>query len=246
MGSQQQMEMGDNIMVLTVNPENKMNTLVGVKLFSELPAEVISKLESRCTWLEYRRDETIVNIKDSTSEVYFLIQGRLKVVSFIDREQVVELADLEPGDIMGEMAAIDLKERSAKVTALERSLVACMSGQNFRNLLLECPEVAISLLHRYAGFIRVLNSRLTHLSTMTPHQRIYLELLRLAEPNTTGDGSWVISQVPNHEEIAIKAGAERNDVADAIGKLARDAIILRKHKKYIVSDYKRLQRLAKQ
>jgi len=84
------------------------------------------------------------------------------------------------------------------------------------------------------------------LSTLSPHQRVYYELLRIAEPNTLGDGSWIVSNIPNHAAIADWIGADKEIVAQAIGKLARDGIVERKHKNLIIKDHPRLQRLADQ
>jgi len=112
--------------------------------------------------------------------------------------------------------------------------------------MLECPETSLALLKRFAGFIRTLNTRLTTLSTLTPHQRIYYELLRICEPNTLGDGSWIIVNIPNHAEIASWVGTEKEIVAEAIGKLARDGVVERKHRSLVIRDHARLQRLAEQ
>ena len=62
--------------------------------------------------------------------------------------------------------------------------------------------MTLAQIKRFAGFIRTLNNRNTTLSTLTPHQRIYYELLWISEPNTVGDGSWIIVNISNHSEIS--------------------------------------------
>ncbi|GEM_PF-3343575 len=102
---------------------------------------------------------------------------------------------------------------------------------------LNCPK-------RFAGFIRTLTTRVTSLSTMTPRQRVYFELLRISEPNAEGDGSWIINNIPSHSEIASWVGAEKGIVADAIGSLAREGVVARKHKSLVIKDHQRLVRLT--
>ena len=130
-------------------------------------------------------------------------------------DRQVALAELGPGDSIGELSAIDLKVRSARVSATEHCLLASLSSKEFRTLLLDCPGISLALLKRFSGYIRTLNTRITALSTMSPHQRIYHELLRISEPNADGDGSWIIVNAPHHSEIAEWVGAEKQTVAEA-------------------------------
>ncbi len=207
---------------------------------------MIADLEKKCEWLEFVPDDIILDISDTSTNLYFVVKGKVKAVDFISESQQVALAELGKGSSFGELAAVDLKKRSARITAVEPTLVASLSSKEFRNLLIACPETALALLKRFAGYIRTLNTRLTTLSTLSPHQRVFYELLRIAEPNTLGDGSWIVSNVPNHAEIADWIGADKDIVAQAIGKLARDGIVERKHKNLIIKDHPRLQWLADQ
>ena len=223
-----------------------LRTLGGNKILVEAQPEVLADIEKKCEWLEYSPGDVVIDQADDTTNVFFVVKGKLKAMDYLFDEQEVALAELGPGDSFGELSAIDLKVRSARVTAMEPTLVASLPSKEFRKLLIACPGMALALLKRFAGFIRTLNTRITALSTLTPHQRIYYELLRISEPNTIGDGSWIIVNIPNHSEIASWIGAEKEIVADAIGKLARDGVVERKHKSLLIKDHPRLQRLANQ
>lgn len=223
-----------------------LRTLSGNKLLVEAQPEILADIEKKCEWLEYSPGDVVIDQVDNTTNVFFVVKGKLKAMDYLFDEQEVALAELGPGDSFGELSAIDLKVRSARVTAMEPTLVASLPSKEFRKLLIACPGMALALLKRFAGFIRTLNTRITALSTLTPHQRIYYELLRISEPNTIGDGSWIIVNIPNHSEIASWIGAEKEIVADAIGKLARDGVVERKHKSLLIKDHPRLQRLANQ
>ncbi len=220
--------------------------LKDISLLVEAPPAIIARLEKSAEWLEFGADEIVVDLKDESTNVYFVVKGKLKALDFLAEDEEVALAELGAGDAFGELAAIDLKVRSARVTTTEPTLVASLSSKDFRKLLIDCPGISLALLKRFAGFIRTLNTRITALSTMSPHQRIYHELLRISEPNTDGDGSWVIINAPQHSELAAWVGAEKQTVAEAIGSLARDGVIERKHRNLHIKDRARLQRLASQ
>ncbi len=221
-------------------------TLGNINLLAEAPPDKIAELESCCEWLEYDADEIVVNLKDESTNVFFVVKGKLRAMDYLSEDEEVALAELVEGYSFGELSAIDLKVRSARVTTTEPTLLASLSSKDFRKLLIDCPGIALSMLKTFAGFIRTLNTRITALSSLSPHQRIYHELLRISEPNTDGDGTWIITNVPHHSEIATWVGAEKQTVAAAIGSLARDGVIERKHGSLLIRDRNRLQRLASQ
>ncbi|PCI40345.1 MAG: protein kinase [Rhodospirillaceae bacterium] len=232
----------DDSLILT--PDPKDCTLQGVDMLVEAPADVVRKLEKTCRWVKCDSNQIIVDRDDDTSEVFFIIKGSVKVMDLLGKDQEIALAELSAGSSFGELSAIDSSRRSARVTALETTTLAAMSSKDFRKLLIECPGIGLMLLKRFAGLIRTLNNRVTSLSTLSPHQRVYYELLRMSEPNPQGDGTWMIHLLPKHEEIASWSGTSRNDVAMAIGHLAREGIVGRKHKSLVIKDHNRLQMLV--
>lgn len=226
-----------------VKGNGKARTLAGAELLTEAPPGIVSDLDKKCRWLSFEESQIIVDRDDDSTDVYFIIEGKVKIMDFLADDQEIALAELGPGASFGELSAVDASKRSARVTALEDTTLATITSSDFRDLLMEVPGISIMLLKRFAGLIRTLNTRITALSTMTPHQRVYYELIRMSEPNPQGDGSWVIHYLPKHEEIASWSGTSREDVAMAIGHLAREGIVGRKHKSLIIKDHDRLQML---
>jgi len=85
----------------------------------------------------------------------------------------------------------------------------------------------------------------TDLSTLSEVQRVYVELVRLAQPDGKRASGWVIPDMPNHKEIASWAGTSREAVAQAIGELARDGIVERKSMNLLIRDWNKLQLMAR-
>ena len=226
---------------LPVEPHERK--LDGIELLTEAPPALVRELEEKCRWIKRPTNEVIVDRDDESTEVFFIVKGQVKVMDFLANDQEILLAELGEGSSFGEMSAIDASRRSARVSTLEESVLAALTSQDFKRLLMDCPGISIMLLKRFAGLIRTLNNRVTSLSTLSPHQRVYYELLRMSEPNTQGDGTWMIHFLPKHEEIASWSGTSREDVAMAIGHLAREGIVGRKHKSLIIKDHGRLQML---
>jgi CRP-like cAMP-binding protein len=71
-----------------------------------------------------------------------------------------ELATLGPGGFFGETAMLDPGPRTATVTASEDLLVYAVAGQDFRDLLVEAPEISASLLRGLARRLREVDEAL--------------------------------------------------------------------------------------
>jgi CRP-like cAMP-binding protein len=155
------------------------------------------------------------------------------------------LANVVAGNYFGELAAIDGKSRSARVVAMEPSVLASVDGPAFIAFMMRYPIVAVRVLERFSRIIRALDSRVTDLSSLSEGQRIMLELVRLAKPDPRRADGFYIPDLPNHREIAGWAGASREAVAQTIGELARMGVVERRNMSLVVRDWEKLQALAR-
>ena len=89
-----------------------------------------------------------------------------------------------------------------------------------------------------------MNERVSTLSLTVPRQRVYLELLRLAVPDPRGGGAWLIEPLPTHNDIAGWAGVDEEEVAHAIGKLAREKVLERRNKTLIIHDRAKIHEMS--
>jgi CRP-like cAMP-binding protein len=219
--------------------------LASFELFQGIPPESVREIEERCTWHQFASGEQVFDRDNDTLEVYFVIEGAVRILTQ-SKEREVALADVLAGNYFGELAAIDGRERSARVVAMRDSVLASLGHVDFLEFIGRFPQVGLRVLERLARIIRNLDQRVTQLSTQNESQRIYAELVRLAEPDPARSDGWHIPSMPNHKEIASWAGTSREQVAQAIGELARDGIVRRKTMGLVISDWERLQLMARQ
>ncbi len=142
------------------------------------------------------------------------------------------------------MAAVDGKPRSADVYAMTETVLASLDHKTFIDTLHKYPQVSLRITKHLISTVRTMDNRVRDLSTLTAMQRVYAELLRLAEPSVKADGTWGIRDMPNHRDIAIWAGTTQDTVARAIGHLSRDGVVERRHKTLYIKDHFRLRMLA--
>jgi CRP/FNR family cyclic AMP-dependent transcriptional regulator len=221
-----------------------MRSLDTIKLFSDLTPELRSAIEERCRWTTARRDQVILVRDDCSRNVYFVASGTVRVTGYSEDGGEHALGDVAAGEMFGELTAIDGDDFSAHVVGDEDCTIGILSKQDFRAILAELPQVTLRLLDDLANFVRGAGAAKSAAPTVTPRQRVFAELIDLAVPSPIGDGSWLIDTMPNHDELAGRSGTEKTEVAMAIGTLARDGIIERKHRTLVIRDYPRLRMLA--
>lgn len=223
--------------------ESITGSLKELNLLKNMPDEAVVDLENICRWESYGDGELIFDRTDTSNEVYFIAKGRVRVVGHAKSGQEVAFVDLGVGIHFGELSAFDNAPRSATLYTLEDTLLAIAPGDAFIDYTRKHPSVAFRLMEHVVGMIRTLNQRVVGLSNTTDIQRVYNEILQLAEPNPSNPSRWVVRSMPNHKELAAWAGTVPETVAKAIGKLLETEVAKREYKTLHILDRRRLQEL---
>jgi CRP-like cAMP-binding protein len=209
--------------------------LAGITLLQGLDPEARAALEGLCAWRRYRPGERVFERGSAGREVFFVIHGALNVVSISPLGREITFAAAQSGGMVGEMAAIDGRPRSASVVAVEESLVAVLPSEAFVALLESHGEIALQLLRQLSAFVRKSGNRVLELSAVKAINRVYGELLRLAEPEGAApegaapEGAapelWAIKPLPALRDLASQAGTTREVVTSALAKLYPSGLI---------------------
>ena len=222
----------------------QQSRLANVVLLDGLSDDEKRNLEKRCRWRRYQTGEQILDKDSSDRDVYFVAEGALQVVNFSMTGREIALARLAAGSFFGELSAIDGQQRSASVVALENCLLGSLSPQLFIEQIVSHPELAVRVLQRLAGIVRSCDERIMDLSTLGAVERVYRQLLRLAEESPVDPGSWLIRALPTHKAIAAMASTTRETVARSVSQLAAGNIVERKGRILYLRDRERLEKLA--
>jgi CRP-like cAMP-binding protein len=91
-------------------------------------------------------DEEIFNEGDTGDGVYFILDGKVRVITFTSDFKEIVLGELESGQIFGEMALIDDKPRSASVISLVPCKIAFMSKKKFDHLIQTKSDLAYRIM----------------------------------------------------------------------------------------------------
>ena len=137
--------------------------LLRVPLFEGLDPEAVKKLGSLTRIASFPTGAKIVEMGDSGISLFVILEGQVRVL-YPARSSNCELARLGPGDFFGEMALLNDKPRSATVEAMEDVELLVLEQDDFRNVILEAPPVAIQLIESLSIRIRSADEHISSLS----------------------------------------------------------------------------------
>ncbi|MBL24281.1 MAG: Crp/Fnr family transcriptional regulator [Rhodospirillaceae bacterium] len=216
--------------------DNSGQSLAGIDILKTMTPNDREKLEQRCTWRNVKKQEVIVDRQSDSSEIYFVATGRVRVVNFSLSGREITFDEMVAGQYFGQLAALDNQPRSANVIAVEDSLLASLSQEPFKDLLLIYPEISLQLLVEMAQIIRVSTDRIMDLSTLGANNRVLAEILRLANENVLDDNTAKIEPIPIHNDVASRVSTTRETVARVFSDLTKRDLVERQGSSLIIHD----------
>ena len=187
-------------------------------LFACLQAEQLTLLLDRHRETSHQLDQVIVMEQDWGESLFLIRDGLAKVRTYTADGDEVIMSLLGPGDVFGEMAAIDGASRSADVVALTPLHLVKMRSAPFASLLGQLAPFALALARLEAGRLRDLNQRFA-LQSADATTRLLDALAYLARKSSGGDD--LQSEIPPlaQREIALLAGLARETASRTLSKL---------------------------
>ncbi len=202
-----------------------MTPFDGVPFFAELSPAKIEAHARRCRRERHSEGALILDYEDSSTDVYFIVHGEVRVLIRTASGREMILGDLEAGRFFGEMAAIDGMRRSANVTALTNAELFVVPGADFCDIVMTEPRICERLLRLLTTRIRDLDRRLFEHNVLDLRHRLYAELLRLAAPRKSAPEQSVVSPPPRHQDLASRIGCRREQVSRELTHMLDEGLI---------------------
>ena len=218
--------------------------LRSIELLQGVAPEKLEALARQCAWRNYEAGKRIISRNAADRDVYFLVAGRVRITTYSLGGRQVTFRDIGAGEILGEVAALDERPRSADVIALEPALVAALAAAAFRKLLVDQPEVGRRVMTRLACLVRSLSERVIDLSTLGVQNRIHAELLRLAREAGVARNRARLDPGPKHADVASQVSTYREQVTRELSALAKAGILQKDGGALVVSDVRRLEEMV--
>lgn len=216
-----------------------------IALFEGLGDACLDRLAAGCDWRNMDARKPVFTRASAAGEVFFLVSGRVRITTYSAHGREVTFRDYEAGEHFGDLSAIDGQPRSADVVTLEPTLLACLPGPAFLELLRNEPVVALRTVANLTLLVRRLTERVIELSTLGVQTRLHAELLRLAHAAGVQDNTARLDPAPAHAVLAGKISTNREQVTRELGALTRRGILRKEGARVlVVADVRELQALV--
>ena len=199
-----------------------------------LPESFAARIAPHLRMVQARAGQTILGFGTPSTEVYFLLDGRVQVTLLSPAGKEVILRTMGPGEMFGELAAIDERPRSAWIAALSAVELAVVPGNHFRDALEEVPGAAFWVLRRLTGQVRHLTEKVFELNVLAVRTRLHCELLRLCHEAGWNGATCTIEPAPTHAQLAARIGSHREAVTREMGYLAGRNILEQDRRKLTI------------
>ncbi len=190
--------------------------------------------------------EMLFHAGDPGNGFYVVFEGSLKVsvISHEGEEQLLTV--LGPGAIVGELALLDGRPRSANVSALKPTELAFVDKSSFDRFAEANPALYQHMLAIVAGRLRLANDILAARSFLPLAGRVAQTLLQLAESfgKPVDRGRILIHYKLSQANLANMAGAARENVNRVLNDWKRAGTISRISGYYCIEDMSVLKAAA--
>ena len=231
------------------------HSLSSIRIFAGLAPRELALLAAECDWRNVAKDEIVVNTAQSgeAGGVMFVVSGTVRLARISGLAGRVAYKDVGAGGQFGEMSVFGIAESDLTVIAREDGLVATMKEDRFAELLSREESVSRALLCQYARLLRGQEAMGPSSVSAgdgavegTGAQRLYIELLALAEPHVDKNGkdALLIARLPRHRVLADRISTTEEAVARAIAELVRSGIAERDYPGLVIRDEAALRGLA--
>ncbi len=212
-----------------MDPASVADLLAKGSLFGSLSEADRAVIAKRMRRVDFQPGQMIFSRGDLGREIYLVVHGRVRLSVLTTDGRELSFAHAGPGDIFGEIAALDGRERSAGATALTRVRVMSLSHNAIQELVENNPKVAVAAISFLCSRLRETDLRLEAIALYPIEARLarlLLSALRLERPAAE------LANIPldlgiSQSELALLVGASRSKVNYALTVLEDLAAISR-------------------
>ena len=197
-----------------------MTTAVGGaagQFLATLTAADADALLRRGTLRRFARGQALLHQGQIPDRVLLLRSGRVKVYSTTASGKDVVLAVRGPGELVGELSALDEEPRSASIVALDPVEAAVLSPADFRGFLIEHPAAALALLGMLSRRLRDADAKRIEYVAFNTLGRVALRIVEMVERFGEPKGDAIDLELPlSQEELAGWTGSSLESVGRAL------------------------------
>src|SRR5450631_2090186 len=140
-------------------------------LFYGLQEDDLHALAEKAAIKTFAKDAIVFSESEFTGSLYVILSGKVKVCLGDESGKELILDIKGPGGYFGEMS-LDEQPRSASIVTLEPSQFAVILINDFKNLLLDHPEISLRVINNLIYIVRGLDKGMRSFAMLDVYGRI--------------------------------------------------------------------------
>ena len=195
-------------------------------LFTTLSANELDRLLNHARIESYRARQEIFHKGSPGLGMLAVLKGSVRISSIGPDGDQVTLNLIGEGEIFGEIALLDGKERTADATAATDSELLLIDRRDFVPLLRANPELATRLLSVLCDRLRRTTEQVEDIIFLDAGARLAKTLLRLGEQNRErSKASGRMTVLASQRELGTMIGLSRESINKQLAAWHREGII---------------------
>jgi CRP/FNR family cyclic AMP-dependent transcriptional regulator len=204
-------------------------------LFQSLDAEHFTLLERRARMRLFPKGSQVYLPSDPAEGVLLLADGRIRLSSYTPDGKQAVLGFIEPGELFGELALFDPRQREENAEAILKSQVIWIPADDLQAVMERVPSLAFGVTRMIGFRRRRVERRLRSLLFRSSRDRILSLLCELAEQYGRQETGGVLINLPlSHQDLANIIGSTRETVTVLLGELQLEGLLQVGRKRILV------------
>jgi len=176
--------------------------------------------------IDIDRGETIYHPGTSSTSVYIVESGRVKLAYLDESGKKLTLTIADAGEIFGEMCLVGEKYRRHMASAIEDTVLRCVDRKVFMKAIGQDPVVLLQLVQHFAARMREFEETLEDLAFRDIQARLSRQLLKLSDEYGVETKEGMLIGLPvTHKELADMIGSARENTTLALNRFEREGIL---------------------
>jgi CRP-like cAMP-binding protein len=196
--------------------------------------------------VEHQPYQTIFTRGDPGSQVYLVVEGRVRLSVFSADGRLLSFKHAGRGDVFGEIAALDGGLRSADAVALTRVVVMTLAAERLGKLIETNHRVARAAIACVCQRLRETSAQAETIALHPVETRLARYLLARVQPPAADahcGGPATVDLSISQSELASLIGASRQKTNAALG-LLQDAGAIKRRGRAMICDAEKLAEFA--
>ncbi len=212
--------------------------LAKVDILEPLPPEEVERLASLSSLMRLEAGEAIA-LDEDRKMLLLLAGGRVRVHDpSTGGGPDLTISMIEERTVVAHSGFASRLSRGLRVEALQPSILLILRWEDFEELVLRNPEVAIKTIRLLSERLAACEGRLSDMVRKEVPARLADLILKLSEHQgiVTGNGSHRIPTRYTHQQLASMVGPNREAITRALGRLRKAGAVEIRDRKIYVTD----------